>query len=208
MSNVTTRQSVEDKANNKRRMTVGIHKGYYDRSELKTVGDQGKQIIEVWFVDTIGTAEQKKTIWLPSDNPKVPEGKSLEQAIKDDQKRFSDELVDILACFFPPERQILSASSWDGIANKFIKQMDEVKGKKPVNLLVHWDYKFEYAEFPRYNWITPFVEGSPHGFDLTSQYVRMTKPGENSFVSGYHNSDSQASTPATGGADSSDDLPF
>lgn len=200
---VSTKKSVEENANNRRRLGVGVHKATFDRGEMKEVGSNGKKLIEVWFADLAGTSEQKKTIWLPSDQPYVPEGKSLEKAIEDDQARFTDALVDILKAYFPPEKQVLSAPDYDTLAEKFLKQLSTVK-KIPVYTLVHWDKEYEYTEFPKYGWIEPVIEGSSPNFDTESKYVRMHKPNNNPY-GGIPMSDT---TPPPGEAGASDDLPF
>lgn len=185
---ITNENVVTINSGKRRRMQVGVHVSTLDRYERKETST-GKPIIEIWFLNSQGN-EQKKTLWIPSDNPFVKSGMSKEAAKEREEKEFVSQTTDILKAFFPIDEQVIKGETWEAYIKKFLTKLDKlVKSQQQCNVLVHYDTSYQHTEFPNYNWIRAFVEGGPHGFNLQSKYLRMKDATSSESYSSNVNSD-------------------
>ena len=132
-----------------RRLSVGIHTDSSVNSIESKVTPNGNKYIEVIFQHKNGLAFQK--IWYPRlDDVKPKEGQTMEKARQYAIDNFTGSLYTLLDALGAGE---VSADSAEKFADKAITAITaaSAKGAK-CTIILHWDLKGEWPEFPRYNW--------------------------------------------------------
>ncbi len=132
-----------------RRLPVGVHTDVVVNSIEVKVTPNGNKYIDVVLQNKSGSAYQK--IWYPKlDEVKPKEGKTLEQAKQWAIDSFTGSIYTLLDALGAGE---VSASDADKFADKAITAIVDAtsKGAK-CTIVLQWDKKGEWPEFPKYNW--------------------------------------------------------
>lgn len=177
-----------------KKMKVGVHQRCTLSSvEIKET-NKGNKLVEAIISNQLGEI-MNKGIWIPDPkNPKIHKGEGKQDAIEREERNFVDECFELLTGFMTPEEASVEADTNLAFAKKVVAKLKGQKGL--VSVIVQWDWKDEWPEFPKYRWIQRHIEGVPP-IKPTKNH-RMTKK-----VTSEH------TNPETGESNSDiDDLPF
>jgi hypothetical protein len=169
---ISTKTNLENRS--KRRMGTGIHTNCsFAGGEVKTTAN-GNKLLELWFANPLGE-NQKKTIFFPSDSPKLKDGESLQDAKDREMNAFTGACFDILIAFYAPDESVVSGDTLENFSKKVLDKLRAAQTR--CNVLVHYTMDYKYTEFPRYDWIEKYQEGNPSNLRVSDVH-RMTKKGE------------------------------
>lgn len=175
-----------------------------DQAELATT-EKGKTYGKLRFVQKDLRYGITKFIWIPDyTNITAKPGESNADAKNRVQQDFLRVCTDILLGFgLKEEEATISAIDEKEFLAKFLDKCQTLIRDEGLlcDLVVQMDYKDEYPELPKYNFIAPYVEGAQSPLTKAAQKILDSKSPskvENTKPSIFDEDDD----------DTSDDLPF